>query len=107
MVNPSSWSIRPSIRGCCTSENEIVPRLEKEVPHQPSAEQLAGDPWLHRFTLVFDREGYSPAFFLKMKQQRIACLSYHKYPGEDWLQEEFAPREVELASGETVSLWFD
>ncbi|MGH8628490.1 MAG: putative transposase, partial [Gammaproteobacteria bacterium] len=42
-------------------------------------EQLAADPWRHRFTRVFDREGYSPGFFLRMKQKHIACLTYHKY----------------------------
>jgi hypothetical protein len=36
----------------------------------------------HRFTLVFDREGYSPAFLARMKAQRIACITYHKYPGD-------------------------
>jgi hypothetical protein len=70
-------------------ERDIVPRLENDVPNQPSADQLEVDPLLHRFTVVFDREGYSPNFFAKMKTQRIACLTYHKYPGEDWATEEF------------------
>jgi hypothetical protein len=39
--------------------------------------------------VVFDREGYSPASLAKMKNGRIACLTYHKYPGEDWPKEEF------------------
>jgi len=56
----------------------------------------------HRFTLVFDREGYSPGFVRRMKTQRIACLNYHKFPGEDWSAEEFAPYQVRLASGEAV-----
>ncbi len=84
--------------------NEILPRLEKEVPAQPSAEQLAADPWRHRFTLVFDREGDSPAFFLRMKQKHIACLTYHKYPGAQWPEEEFLPCQVELSSGERVEM---
>ena len=25
-----------------------------------------------------------PDFFAKMKKKRIACLTYHKYPGQDW-----------------------
>jgi len=37
--------------------NDIVPRLEADVPCQPSPEELSGNPLLHRFTLVFDREG--------------------------------------------------
>ena len=64
-------------------EHDIVPRLAQDIPNQPTTEQLDADPLLHRFTIVFDREGYSPKFFAKMKQSRIACLTYHKYPGED------------------------
>ncbi len=53
-------------------ERDIVPRLETDIPNQPGAEQLDADPLLHRFTVVFDREGYSPEFFAKMKKRRIA-----------------------------------
>ena len=65
-------------------DRDIVPVLEQDVPNQPSREQLEADPLLHRFTMVFDREGYSPGFLATMKHRRIACLTYHKYPGEDW-----------------------
>jgi len=85
-------------------EQQIVPRLEKEIPNQPSVEELAADAKLHRFTLVFDREGYSPAFLRTMKEKRIACLTYHKYPGEDWPREEFQACQVELASGACVQM---
>jgi hypothetical protein len=37
-------------------ECDIVPRLENDVPNQPSSDQLEADPLLHRFTVVFDRE---------------------------------------------------
>jgi hypothetical protein len=72
-------------------ERDIIPRLENDVPNQPSAEQLKAAPLWPRFTVVFDREGYSPAFFAKMQAQRIACLTYHKYPGADWPKDEFFP----------------
>jgi transposase len=85
-------------------EEDIVPRLEKEVPSQPTKEELEEDPLLHRFTLVFDREGYSPGFFARMKTLRIACLSYHKFPGDDWNDYEFQMRPVRLASGEVVEM---
>src|SRR5215469_11670088 len=81
-------------------ERDIVPRLEQDVPNQPSTEQLDADPLLHRFSVVFDREGYSPDFFAKMKKRRIACLTYHKYPGQDWPRQEFFPTDVRLSSGE-------
>lgn len=83
-------------------EDEIVPRAIREVPKQPSEEILEQDRLLHRFILVFDREGYSPDFMLRMKQQRIACLTYNKFPGEDWPEQEFHHREVTLISGEVV-----
>jgi hypothetical protein len=64
-------------------EEEIVPRLEREVPGQPTAEALAADPYGHKFTLVHDREGYSPDGFARMRARRIAVLTYHKHPGPD------------------------
>ena len=76
-------------------EHDIVPRLEAEVPTQAGA---------HRFTLVFDREGYSPAFFQRMKARQIACISYRKYCAEPWNEPEFECREVELASGQRVQM---
>jgi hypothetical protein len=85
-------------------EQEIIPRLERDVPREHSLEELAADPLLHRFTLVFDREGYSPAFIARMKQKRIACLTYHKHPGEDWPLEKFLPTEATLPSGEPVTM---
>jgi phage FluMu protein gp41 len=85
-------------------EHEIVPRLEKDVPNQPTPEELDADRLLHRFTVVFDREGYSPNFFLKMKERRIACLTYHKFPGDDWPEHEFFPTKVRLASGEETTI---
>ena len=75
------------------------------APNQPSSDQLEADPLLHRFTVVFDREGYSPNFFVKMKQtKRIACLTYRKYPGEDWPQQEFFPTDVRLSSGQLTTI---
>jgi hypothetical protein len=85
-------------------EREIVPRLEQRPPRQAHRHGLDADPLLHRFTLVFDREGYSPEFLQRMKAQRIACLTYHKFPGEQWPEEEFAPAAVPLPGGEAVTM---
>lgn len=85
-------------------ENDILPRLDKDLPALVTRRELQIDPLLHRFTLVCDRESYSPAFFKRMKAQRVACLSYHKYPGEDWREEEFQWREVHMPSGEKVTM---
>lgn len=82
----------------------IVPRLLAEAPGQPTAAQLEADPLLHRFTLIFDRAGYSPAFFAEMKALRVAVITYHKFPDEDWPAGEFAPQTLTLVHGETVTL---
>ena len=85
-------------------EGEIVARLEQRLPVPANGELLDADPLQHRFTLVFDREGYSPDFLRRMKAQRIACLTYHKFPGEDWPEEEFTAAEVRLGGGEVVTM---
>jgi hypothetical protein len=85
-------------------EQQIVPLLEQRLPILTQREQLQADPLRHRFTLVFDREGYSPDFLRRMKAQRIACLTYHKFPGEDWPGDEFTSAQVRLPSGEVVTM---
>ena len=87
-----------------TLKNDIVPRLLAEIPGQPAEAELAADPCRQRFTLVFDREGYSPDFFRAMWERRIACQTYHKFPGEDWPVSEFAEQVVELPHGEPVRM---
>lgn len=88
-----------------TLRADLVPFLEAHAPISESLRRrMEEDPRQQRFTLVFDREAYSPDFFAEMKAKRIAILSYHKFPGEDWKREEFAERAVLLAGGETVQL---
>ena len=88
-----------------TLKGDVIPWLEANVAKTPEQEQrLAEDPRAHWFTMVFDREGYSPELFEQMRQKRIAILSYHKFPGDDWRSEEFATYSVTLAGGETVTL---
>ena len=67
-------------------------------------QQLAADPYLSRFTLVCDRAVYSPEFFAEAKAERVAVITYHKFPGADWAAEEFSQRQVKLVSGEVVEL---
>jgi transposase len=85
--------------------SEIVPRLLKDVPRQPTEQELKADPHRCRFVMVFDREGYSPAFFKEMWQtHRIACITYHKFPKEAWPEERFVLTQVTLPSGEELSM---
>jgi hypothetical protein len=85
-------------------EEQIVPRLLTEVPHQPSAEALAANRYLARWTMIFDRAGYSPEFFARQWEQRIAVITYHKFPQGQWAVEEFSVRKVRLVNGEEVEL---
>ena len=85
-------------------EQQILPVLERDVPNQPSEQELKVNPLRHRFTLVFDREGYSPAFLARMKARRVACITYHKYPKKDWPAEEFQPCRVETPDGQQVQM---
>ncbi len=88
-----------------TLRRDLVPWLETNAPASEELQQrMRDDPRQHRFTLVFDREAYSPEFFAEMKTRRIAILTYHKYPGEDWPMEEFADCSVRLAGGEVVTM---
>ncbi len=85
--------------------SDIVPRLLEDVPNQPSQQQLKQDPILCRFILVFDREGYSPAFFDEMwSKYRVACLTYHKFPDKPWPEEWFSEHEVTMPGGEVVKM---
>jgi len=88
-----------------TLKQDVIPWLEASVAKTPEQQQrLADDPRAHWFTLVFDREGYSPELFEQMRKKRIAILTYHKFPKDDWRSEEFSAHSVELAGGETVTM---
>jgi len=83
-----------------TLRDDIVPRLLEDVPKQPTKEELAANRYLFCFILVFDREGYSPAFFKEMWQKRIACYTYRKYAKDKWAESEFKDKEVVFPNGE-------
>ena len=54
---------------------DIVPQLLSSVPQQPTAAELDSDPLLHRFVIVFDREGATPSLLAQLWQQRIGALA--------------------------------
>jgi transposase len=88
-----------------TLRQDIVPRLLQDVPNQPTARQLEENPFLCRFVLVFDREGYSPAFFAEMwENHRVACITYHKFPDDPWPESWFTQHEVTSPNGEKSTM---
>ena len=88
-----------------TLENDIVPRLLEDIPNQPMEQELRDNPYLCRFILVFDREGYSPAFFQNMWQDhRIGCVTYHKHPDGLWPEDWFNEQKLTMPNGEEASM---
>jgi len=87
-------------------KEEIVPRLEKDIPNQPTEEQLFKDKLLHKFMLVCDREIYSNDFIIDMWKKRIAVCTYKKYVKDKWDEAEFKEYEIENENGkkETIKL---
>jgi len=83
-------------------EEEIIPRLNslqqsKEVPAN-NGEEDALSPF---YTLVFDREAYSPVFFDKIwKQYHIAVITYRKNVKDSWDEDDFKPYKIETELGE-------
>jgi len=77
--------------------DEIVPRLLQE--YQPPA--TGAGP---KFTMIFDRGGFSPSLFAALSQQGIAVLTYQKYVTAPWPTEEFTQQSVTLVSGEVVEM---
>ncbi len=84
-----------------TLKQDVIPWLEANLARKPD---LTQDPRAHWFTMVFDREGYSPELFEQLWHKQIAVLTYHKFPQGPWPREEFTPHRVQLAGGEMVSM---
>lgn len=88
-----------------TLKQDVIPWVETHLAKTPEQErQLAQNSCCPWFTLVFDREGYSPDLFHFLWQKRIAVLTYHKFPQDPWPEEEFLAYNVTLCSGETVTM---
>jgi hypothetical protein len=85
-------------------EHEIVPRLEKDAPRLMDKAALEQDLLLHQYTLIFDREGYSPDLLKRLKEKRIACITYHKHPKEEWPLTEFSTQVLEGVAGNQVAV---
>lgn len=81
-------------------KEEIIPRLNKEVPAQPTTQELEKNPLLSKYMLVFDRECYSPEFFYDLWQEHIAICTYRKNVKDQWTDEEFSTYEEVLPEGE-------
>lgn len=86
-------------------KEDIVPRLNDDIPNQPTAIELNTSPYQHRYMLVFDRECYSPDFFHDLWQDyRIAICTYNKNVKDKWPDEEFSTYRGKLPTGHQQEL---
>jgi len=84
--------------------HDIVPQLIESVPGQPTADELAADPGLHRLVIVFDREGATHSLMQALWTQRIGTLTYRKNVKDCWPESEFTAHEMVLPTGDTTSM---
>lgn len=80
---------------------QILPELLENVALKVSDEDLEADSDLPRFTLVFDREAYSPKFFERLwKEYRVAILTYRKNVKDKWDKADFVEHKIKLNANE-------
>ncbi len=83
---------------------DIVPQLLEIVPGQPTPAELDADPTLHRFVMVFDREGATQSLLGRLWKQRIGALTYRKNVKDLWSEEVFQEQEVHLPAGGSTGM---
>ena len=79
-------------------EHDVVPALEALAVVPQSPPDLTGpNPGAPALTLVFDREGWSPALFARLARRGIAVITWHKnFKGEHWPPGDFCTLEVPI-----------
>ncbi len=82
-------------------KSEIIPQLELQVKGRISKETLELDKSLDIFTVVFDREGYSPKYFGELWQKRIAVITYRKNVKDQWKEDDFKEHQVKVDGVQT------
>ena len=74
---------------------QLAPRLLELTEGRVSQDELDADESLPRFTLVFDREAYSPPFFKQLWDCfRIAVITYRKNVKDKWDEKDFSDHKV-------------
>lgn len=81
-------------------EDKIIPELQKTTLFpQSSADEVPADPRETPpvCTLIFDREGYHPAFFKKLwDKYKIAVITYRKNVKDKWADDDFKQMNVNV-----------
>lgn len=81
-------------------EQQIIPELKKTILW----EDITSDDNKVRFTLIFDREAYEPAFFIRLwETYRIAVITYRKNVKDLWSDDCFKSTTINVLS-QTVNM---
>ncbi len=83
---------------------DIMPDLLSAVPEQPTDEELEANPQLHRFIIVFDREGATGSLLLALWENRIGAITYRKNVKDVWPESEFMDIEVAMPDGALTTM---
>ncbi|MBT5269661.1 MAG: hypothetical protein HOL70_09485 [Candidatus Marinimicrobia bacterium] len=83
---------------------DIIPDLLKSVPEQPTEEELIANPRLHRFILVFDREGATGSLLRALWVNRIGAITYRKNVKDVWPENDFMDTEVAMPDGALTTM---
>jgi len=84
---------------------QLAPRLLDLTNGKISQQELDTDELLPRFTLVFDREAYSPSFFRYLWESfRIAVITYRKSVKDKWDEADFSAYDIESEVETTMDL---
>jgi hypothetical protein len=74
-------------------EQHIVPALIQDT----KIIAPGNDSIQPRFTIIFDREGYEPAFFAKLwEEYRVAVITYRKHVKDKWDRDDFKSVETQV-----------
>jgi hypothetical protein len=84
--------------------SDILPELLKTVPQQPTEAELAADPLLHRFVVVFDREGATHSLLSALWEKKVGAITYRKNVKDLWAENEFVKQEVPIPGGGNTSM---
>lgn len=85
--------------------NEIIPKLTNDIPCKYSDKELDSDKEISRFTLVFDREAYSPIMFKQLwDDYRISVLTYKKNVKDLWDNDDFESHKITIEGVQTQML---
>jgi transposase-like protein len=84
--------------------DEIPPELLDSVPGQPTPAQLQADPRLHRFIVIFDREGSHHSLLSRLWDQRVGVITYRKNVTDTWPETEFTQTQVPCPGGGTHAM---